>query len=452
MDVKKLFSGIAVIIDNEVDEKETPIYKIRTTITNNNIPVVAYNNIPPNETIESLKNASFIILDWNFLDEPIGEADEALRGMIGASELKNQKQEELIDFIRLLLDELFVPVFIFSGVDINEVEDALAEKGLYDKGRPNRIFVKSKTEVESEEQLFQCIEDWLKKMPSIYAMKEWDKVFQTTRNGMFKEWYNYAPQWVSVIWNMLKADSCEVQNEFGEFLTRNMVNRISEFHFEEDLFVLEGHSSVEELRRVIERERYIEYSENVPEQAYTGDMFKDSKYYYLNIRAQCDLSRKDDTVNLYLIKGKALKDKDIVTEDIRFVSEGQLKFPNKAYPLEEIQEICRSAADEANGTTDALQQLNRQFRKYRNLVFFNQGELLEKKPEIVLACVDNGKIIRFEIELIIKTFAEMKDKRIGRVLPPYITRIQQKCSQHIVREGTMPIPKEIFASIKEQYS
>lgn len=448
MDVKRLFSGIAVIIDNEVDKKETPIYKIRTNIVNSNIPVVAYNNIPSAETVESFKNVSFIILDWNFMDS-IEEANESLMGLIGASELKNQKQEELIEFIKLLLTELFVPVFVFSGVDIGEVEDVLDGRGLYNKGKANRIFVKSKSEVESEEQLFQCIEEWLTKMPSIYAMKEWDNVFQKTKNNMFREWHQYAPQWVSVIWNMLKSDSCEVQDEFGEFLTRNIVNRIQTFHFEEDLFALEGKSDVNELRKVIERERYIEYSENMPEQAYTGDLFKDAKTYYLNIRAQCDLSRKDDMVNLYLIKGKELRDKDIVTEDIHFISEGRLRFPNKDYTLEQIQKICLSAADEQNGTIDELQGLNKQFRKYRNLIFFNQGELLEKKPEIVLACIDNGKIIKFDIDLIIKKFAEIKNMRIGRVLPPYITRIQQKCSQHIVREGTLPIPREIFNNYEE---
>lgn len=196
MDVKKLFSGIAVIIDNEVDKQEAPIYKIRTTIVNSNIPVVAYNNIPSSETIDSLRNASFIILDWNFLDNPINDVDEERMRLVGASELEEQKQEELIGFIKLLLDKLFVPVFIFSGVDIGEVEDVLSEKGLYNKGKANRLFVKSKTEVESEEQLFQCIEEWLKEMPSIYAMKEWYDVFQTTKNCMFREWYQYAPQWV----------------------------------------------------------------------------------------------------------------------------------------------------------------------------------------------------------------------------------------------------------------
>ena len=63
--------------------------------------------------------------------------------------------------------------------------------------------------------------------------------------------------------------------------------------------------------------------------------------------------------------------------------------------------------------------------------------------------MDNGKIIKFRMDLVIRKFREIKDKRIGRVLPPYITRIDQKCSQYIVREGTMPIPREIFDSFDE---
>lgn len=449
MNVKKLFSGIAVIIDNEIEEKETLIYKIKTTIINSNIPVVTYKDIPPVETVESLKNASFIILDWNFFDDPFGEVGEELVKLSGATELKNQKQEEIIEFIKLLLDELFVPIFVFSGVDINEVEDALCEKRVYNKGKTNRIFVKSKTDVESEEQLFQCIEEWLKKMPSIYAMKEWESVFQTTKNRMFREWHEYAPQWVSVIWQMLAADSSEVQDEFGEFLTRNIVNRIQMFHFEESLFALEGKSEVKELKKVIERERYIEYPDNVPEQAYTGDLFRDGDTYYLNIRAQCDLARKDDRVCLYLIKGKELDANDIVTKDIHFVSEGILRFPNRSYTLGNIQEMCKMVKCNQEEFEKEFQELNEQFKMYRNQAFFNNGEILEKKPEVILACVDNGKILKFRIDLTMKRFKELKDKRIGRVLPPYITRIQQKCSQYIVREGTMPIPREIFDTFIE---
>lgn len=48
--------------------------------------------------------------------------------------------------------------------------------------------------------------------------------FKQLKIAWFREWYQYAPQWVSVIWKMLKEDSSEVEDEFGEFLTRNVIN------------------------------------------------------------------------------------------------------------------------------------------------------------------------------------------------------------------------------------
>jgi hypothetical protein len=50
------------------------------------------------------------------------------------------------------------------------------------------------------------------------------------------------------------------------------------------------------------------------------------------------------------------------------------------------------------------------------------------------------------MEIEIRSFSEMKDKRIGRVLPPYITKIQQKTAANMVREGVPPLPKELFIS------
>lgn len=66
MDVEKLFNGIAVIIDDEVNQIETSISKIRNIIINKNIPVAVYDDIPQLEVIPSLSNASFVILDWDF--------------------------------------------------------------------------------------------------------------------------------------------------------------------------------------------------------------------------------------------------------------------------------------------------------------------------------------------------------------------------------------------------
>ena len=42
--------------------------------------------------------------------------------------------------------------------------------------------------------------------------------------------------------------------------------------------------------------------------------------------------------------------------------------------------------------------------------------------------------------------SSFKAKRIGRILPPYITRIQQIVSAYIIREGLPAIPNDILAT------
>ena len=73
------------------------------------------------------------------------------------------------------------------------------------------------------------------------------------------------------------------------------------------------------------------------------------------------------------------------------------------------------------------------------------GEFLEKKTEAIISCVAGEIAIKFDLKsLQIEKFDEWKDKYIGRILPPYITRIQQKFGQFIVREGILPVPEDIF--------
>lgn len=439
MDVKKLFSGIAVIVDNEIKKKDSIIYKIKTNLVKSNIPVACFEEIPDKSIIESFGNASFIILDWNFFDEDI-----SAESLLGLSELQKESQRDVIEFIKEIMEKLFVPIFIFSGVDIEEVKNPLIEEGLYDDQEPSRIFIKSKTDIESEDELFKNIEDWVKQMPSVYALKELENNLRDTKNKMFVEWYKYSPQWITVIWKMLNEDSSEAQQEFGEFIIRNLINRTAQFEFDEQLFEVDGQVNNDELAKIMEYERYIKYGDTQPEQAYTGDLFKKNSKYYLNVRAQCDLSRRSENVELYLIEGKELESSDIITEDVRITSEGELRFPDKAFKIKELDAISKQANQGDENAISQLMEINDKFTKYRNQVFFGHGEIREKKPEVIIACIDGGKIIKFRLDIKIKKFKDVKVNRIGRILPPYITRIQQKCSQYIMREGTMPLPKELF--------
>lgn len=178
-----------------------------------------------------------------------------------------------------------------------------------------------------------------------------------------------------------------------------------------------------------------------PAQAYTGDLFKNGSKYYLNIRAQCSLAREGDPL-LYCIHGEKLKSKDIISEDIRLTTEKELVFSAKQhFSLDQMREICQD--------TEKLEVFNQNFSRHRNSIFFRKGTILERDDKVIIGCVAGEQAIQFKMDLEILSFNAWKEKRIGRVLPPYITKIQQKCAVNMVREGVAPLPKELFISFED---
>lgn len=438
MDVGKLFQGIAVIFDDEINNPTSTISVIKELIQNKNIPVAVYNEMPRQEIIPALSNASFVILDWDYTNGSL-EIESGERLAI-PGELKNEQENDLIEFIRTLLRLIFIPVFIFTSKSVDSIKMSLRDAGLWEDNKQNRIFIKQKNDVNSEEQLFGAIEEWLKAMPSVYVLKEWENTIATTKNNMFVELYGYSSNWVKIIWDMLKADSRENHREFGDFITKQLINRVGNYFFEEQIIDSAQTPSPDELSKVVEGERYVSYSE-MPNQAYTGDLFLDDDKYYLNIRAQCDLARDRNPV-LYLIKGKELQDEDIVTEDIKVTSEKELQISAKQrFSLERLCEICQN--------NEELIALNDLFRKHKNEAFFSSGNIIGKKSEVIITCVAGKKALKFRLDIEVKKYNSIKDKLIGRILPPYITCIQQSCANYIVREGTMPTPRQLFRTFSD---
>lgn len=151
------------------------------------------------------------------------------------------------------------------------------------------------------------------------------------------------------------------------------------------------------------------------------------------------MSRKNAPY-LYLIQGEILKDKNIITEPLKLTSDYKLDFGNgKCESIEDIKTICNDP--------EKLEAINKEIESHRNKVFLRYGSFIERTDKVIIGCIAGEKAIQFTLELISKKCSELKEEqieRIGRILPPYITRIQQKCSSHIVREGIMPIPRELY--------
>ncbi len=114
MDIAKLFKGVAVIIDDKIND-ETEIKNILGQIKKMNIPYLAYDSIPPDEIVSNFQNLSFLLLDWKLITD-VTDGD-LLDGVRIPDTLANYNAETNIRFLKMLINTCFCPVFIFSNED-----------------------------------------------------------------------------------------------------------------------------------------------------------------------------------------------------------------------------------------------------------------------------------------------------------------------------------------------
>ena len=74
MNVKELFRGIAVIIDDEIHDSKASIYNVLNQLKKKSIPYVEYEKLPNEKIIYNLQNVSFVLLDWK-LNESLSNED-----------------------------------------------------------------------------------------------------------------------------------------------------------------------------------------------------------------------------------------------------------------------------------------------------------------------------------------------------------------------------------------
>lgn len=380
-DIKDLFSGIGVVIDEKINEEaETPnsIQKIISSLKENHIPLLEYQELP-DEMIKQFHSISFLILDWN---------------LSGTDYISKATIDDNIDFLKKLHKVCYVPVFIFSDENIHDIEVALETNNINLAKEP--IFIKKKDDVDTADKLFAEITNWLKQTPPAYLLKEWEKANREAKTEMLWSLTEAHPAWPKILMNSIKKDGGDQEIELVEMLQNNLNYRITCPSLDINLVKqqkIEGITK-EELRKILECERFIPI-ESLPNHPYAGDIYIIDEKYYLNIRPDCDIIRdaEKDNKDMYLISGEVVDETKINAED-------------------------------------------------KNSITFDSGEFIEKKHCCYIAFV-KGQILQFSLrELYIKPWNEIKDKRIGRLLPPHITRVQQKYSHYIQRQGLPSIPKE----------
>jgi hypothetical protein len=406
MDIKKLFSGVAVIIDDAIEDlpeqKETntgdKINNIITILRKNNIPLLKYKDIPDDDEIKNFGNISLIILDWDL--NPLSEGDK-----ISGVRMGSINQDKILNFLERIKECSFLPVFIFSRENIHPIKTILKEKKLYFDEKSNYIFVKSKDDLIDEknpDKLFNEIETWIKETPSVYVLKEWEKHKNEATNKLFWDFYNITPYWPNILWKNYQNDGIDTSSALNELIYTNLQARSLYYKFEEQILsqsMILSENSSKDIRLVLEGERYIKYDSNFKiDEIYTGDIFKIGGKYYLNVRPQCDCIPRDDIsieeIEVYCIKGTKINQ--------------------------------RKESD----------SFNSEFGKYDELI-----------NNVLTFPIDKGKTIDFRFNNFkIMNYCAIKDKKIGRLLPPFITQIIQKFVFYLQRQGLSRIPLEAVIS------
>jgi hypothetical protein len=390
--VLDLFKGVGVIIDDDLNPQKgktkDEIWKIKKSFEDKNIPILEYYELPY-EKVANFHSISFLLLDWDLY--ALGD------------KITNTIIQQTIDFITDFNKVCFAPIFIFSNESPDDIKLKLSESKLYDDTKSNHIFIKSKSDLQDVD-LFTVIEGWLKQTPSVYVLKEWNLSLQQAKNDLFWDFYNANSSWPSILKQTFKTDGVDENHELCALIYKNLIARTNPPEFDEEVLNTNVESiTKDDLRKVLECERFLK-KDKLSDMPATGDIFtiqntqNNESQYFINIRPDCDIIRNSN-VELYCLKGRVVDE-------------------NKINNSEEQNPIIFSIKDE-------------------------NGVFEEKVNHAFVAFINDGKIIEFLFrDIKIKKWNDVKDNRIGRLLPPYITRLQQKYSFYLQRQGLPAIPEK----------
>ena len=395
MDLKDLMSGIAVVIDDQIGNADTiaangdvegddPIIEIVSRFEREwNLPFYRTDRMPHKDTWPNLlQSASFILLDWKLWPN-------------GASQPERAGIEENVRFLEQAKN-YFVPVFIFTNESPEDVKDALPEEIYRNESQEKSfVFIQAKRELLSDDSLdLGAVERWMKGSASVYALKTWDRVFRDAKKDLFGSMYARSPDWPRVFWNAYEEDGVDPSFSLTQLINDSLRGRLCTTAFEAEILAdrqsESSRVSMDDLRALI-CETTFQIAKS-GDQIRCGDLFQLSKEkFLLNLRPDCDCIPRNvsgpDEVDLYCIEGKKVSNSDLR-------------------------------------------------RMYHN------GHLSERVNQSVVFAAFESASIRFKFNTLhVEKFKKLKEQRIGRLLHPYLTRIQQRYALFLQRQGLPRIPE-----------
>ena len=386
MNIKNLMSGIAVVIDDAYEKDGSAnsgdkIFELVKSIENEwKIPFYTTHKIPSDEMANNLLQSASFIL----LDWKLWPS--------GTTNLERDGITNNINFLKQAKD-YFVPVFIFTNESQDDITNKISE--LYDKDNPekNFIFIKNKAELASG--ISEPIRDWLQGNASVYTLKTWEQTFYKAKRSLFSSMYGKSPDWPKVFWKAYTDDGVAPSSSMTHLINDSVLGRMETGLFKEEYLSSNiSNISSEEIKSIITEASFVQKENLSGNELRAGDLFKQPQgKYLLNIRPDCDCvprSNDQEDIELYCIKGKRIGPSEIKS-------------------------------------------------------LYDKGHFNERVSESIVFAAHDNKTIKFNFrELHLAKYSEIKGQRVGRLTHPHITRIQQRYSSYLQRQGLPRIPEEVI--------
>ena len=395
MDVEELMSGIAVVIDDALPVESNGVATKREDMighivnwfeTEWKLPFVKRTSLPEQAFWPSLlQAASFVLLDWRLWGS-------------GGDTLKDSVIDDIRGFLKSARENL-VPVFILTNEDPDEVLAELRQlpADVYDEhaAGTNFVFVEQKSGFWSGTSVdVGRLKEWVHGNASVYALKTWDRVLDGAKSELFRAMCARSVNWPRVFWETYTTDgaapSASLTNLINDSLRGRM--RLDAFKDEHLGGGCETVASLE-LRELI-AETSFRRNEFLPEEEIRcGDLYRGSGgKYWLNMRPDCDCIPREgvaaDEVEVYCVEGKKL------------------------------------------GPSALEKAFDRDSGSFKERVF----------QSVAFGIVD-GTSLEFNFKkLRVLKFSDVRAKRVGRLLHPYLTRIQQRYALYTQRQALPRVP------------
>jgi hypothetical protein len=398
-----LLAGPVVFIDDELDDANSEAYALLQEILATGRPVATANTVPADREswFEHWQALAFVIIDWDLSPGSMGST--------GGATLSAFERKKLYDFLVDLMQRIYCPIFIVSAEDTAEIRRQLADNkdlALANGQLDGRIAVFPKDTVM--DKLVEHLTAWVSKSPTLSALKAWESEHDAAKNKLFTDLNSLEPDWPVYIWQAADFDQVDPAFELASVISTNLLNRFNPVAFDaESITKSPGVTSGEARRRVSQGRTSLPGERLSDRMVLPGDIFAlpetPEGEVWINVSPACH------TV------GRLLATHDDGTEVREPIRLHLLRGTLQPWPANDGQLKNMDSKDRTNS--------------------------------IVLHTVLDGNPYKFAFaDARIEEWTVIKEHRVARLLPPFITRVQQLHAAYIQSEGLPRVTLALYES------